>query len=324
MITLRAAEIHARIGPNWPQVMEVLGLPGFGTKKPRPCPLCGGKDRFVPDNRRGRGDYFCRGCGAGDGFKLLMGLYGWTFATARQRVMQAAGLTEPIARPRRLRPVTRPAPVEDGIARPSARVHSILRSACAVADCEDAVRYLKSRKLWPLPEGCTLRAHPSVEYFDAGNRLGRYAALIAAVRDLANELVTVHLTYLQAGAKLTQHAPRKLLSGLTGRSGCAARLTPIAGDTLGVCEGIETALAAQHLHKIPVWPTLNTTLLTRFEPPAGISRLVVLADHDAPGLEAAARLMERLQGRVHIELRVPRAPHKDWADVWAHQAGDLP
>jgi len=50
---------------------------------------------------------------------------------------------------------------------------------------------------------------------------------------------------------------------------------------------------------------------------------VIFADRDVPGLEAAARLMEHLQGRVRLELRVPPPPAEDWNDV-LHRQKELP
>jgi putative DNA primase/helicase len=95
------------------------------------------------------------------------------------------------------------------------------------------------------------------------------------------------------------------------------RLLP-AGPVLGIAEGIETALSAAIIDAVPVWSALNTSLLARFEPPPGIERLVIYADRDEPGLLAAIRLQERLQGRIRaglsVEVRVPRAPAADWND----------
>jgi putative DNA primase/helicase len=303
---IRAQDIHARIA--WPAVLEQLGgVSGFGSKKPRPCPICGGKDRFVPDNRRGRGDYFCRGCGPGDGFALLMKLHGWSFAETRRRVIEAAGLSRDVSPP--VSPIRPPEPV----AKPSARVLRLVRESCPIADCDDARGYLEHRGLWPLPDGCSLRAHPSVEYFADGVRVGRFPALVATVRDIDGALASAQVTYLQRGRKLETHQPRKLLSPLTGRRGCAVRLTA-ATEILGIAEGIETALAAHRQTGITTWAALCAAVLARFEPSPIVKRLVIFADRDAPGLEAAARLAESLQGRIAFEIRPPLPPAKDWAE----------
>jgi putative DNA primase/helicase len=319
---ISSTDIHAHIGAAWPSILDRLGIPGMGTKKGMPCPACGGTDRFIGDNRYNRGDFHCRGCGGhGDGFNLLMKVHGWTFTEARREVIAAAGITQD-ASPRSwpaLEPVEAggayapPAPPE--VAQPTGRVRDIMRTACSPDDVPDVRAYLASRHLWPLPAGCPLMAHATAEYWHEGQRIGRYPALVAPVRDLDGELVTVQLTYLLHGRKVEQHDPRKILSALTGRHGCAVRLMPVAGDTLGVAEGTETALAAYQLHHVPVWAALSKALLARFEPPPAVRRLRIYADRDISGLEAAARLMERLQGRVTMELHTAPAPHKDWADV---------
>ncbi|HWG75551.1 MAG TPA: toprim domain-containing protein [Steroidobacteraceae bacterium] len=189
-----------------------------------------------------------------------------------------------------------------------------------MADCPNAIEYLSSRGLWPLPDACQLRAHPGAEYWQEGNLIGRYPALIAEVRDAAGELATVHVTYLEGGKKLQADAPRKLLSGVEGREGCAVRLMQPA-EVLGVAEGIETALSAAALDNVPVWSALTTSLLAKFEPPSAVQTLRIYADRDEAGLLAAGRLMERLQGRVRFELRVPASPAKDFNDALLSRNG---
>ena len=215
------------------------------------------------------------------------------------------------------RDVTATAPEQ--VAQPTARVLRLRRETCQIYDCADAGAYLDSRHLWPVAAESTLKAHVSVEYFQDGQKLGRYPALIADVRDIHNDIVSTHITYLSAGRKLRPQEPRKLLSPVNGREGCAVRLAPIAGEALGIGEGIETCLAAALLHSMPVWAALNTTLLAKFTPPPEVKRLVIFADRDIAGLSAAARLMERLQGRITMELRTPPVTANDWADVLAAQ-----
>jgi putative DNA primase/helicase len=313
--SMRAAEIHARVGTAWPDVLAQLGIPEKALRnKHGPCPACGGRDRFRFDNKRGRGDYICGQCGAGDGFKLLERVHGWPFSEARARVMQAAGL-HAFAVPAS-GPITPPQRWHDAppLAHPTDRVLRLLRGRCAVGDCPDAIDYLESRGLWPLPDGVELHAHPNVEYFEDGKRVGRFPALVGEIRDVAGELVSLHVTYLEGGRKLAKPDARKILSPLAGREGCAVRLHP-ATDELGIAEGIETAMSAAMFDGLPMWAALNTSLLARFEPPPGVTRLRIYADRDEAGLTAAIRLGERLQGRLRVETHIPRAPAKDWNDV---------
>jgi putative DNA primase/helicase len=314
---MRADEIHARLASSWPQVLMQLGIAESSLQnKHGPCPACGGKDRFRFDNKRGRGDYICGRCGAGDGFKLLERVHGWPFSEARKRVIEAAGFSEGDAS----RPFTVSAPVAHAeilglAASPSERVHRLRRDRCSIENCDDAVDYLASRGLWPLPPDCSLKAHATVEYWNEGQRVARHPAIVADVVDVAGELVTCHVTYLDRGKKIADHEPRKILSAMTDRIGCAVRLLPATGNLLGVAEGIETGLSASIIDEVPVWAALNTSLLSKFEPPPGVLRLRIYADRDGPGLTAAVHLMERLQGRVALEIRIPPSPAKDWNDV---------
>ena len=324
---LGAQEIHGRI--HWPTVLVSLGIPETALRNRHgPCPACGGKDCFRFDHdKRGKGSFICskasgKGGGAlsGDGFALLMHVHGWGFSEARQRVIAAAGLAESTAAP--IAAPAQPREVQE-IAQPTSRVLRIRRGTCAVADCEPVVDYLTSRVLWPLPAGCALRAHPSVDYFDDEARhIGSFPAIVADLVDIVGELVTVHVTYVPGGRKLKTHDPRKLLSKTVGREGCAVRLWP-AAETLGVSEGIETAVSAAIIDEIPVWPTLNAALLAKFEPPPNVTTLRIYMDRDLAGLIAGIRLMERLQGRVRLEPRLPAGAAKDFNNQLTARLRDL-
>jgi putative DNA primase/helicase len=323
---ISASEIHKRLSSAWPRILLDLGIPESAlSNKHGPCPACGGTDRFRFDNKWAQGNFICGQCGAGDGFTLLQRVYGWSFREAVKRVVEAAGLTRPNGARSQVC-ATLPTPIPDRgrrVATPTAQVLRLHRGCCALESCADAVSYLASRALWPLPPGCTLSAHAAADYFETGRRIGRFPALVADVLDVAGEFVTCHVTWLREGRKLTGREPRKILSGLAGRVGCAARLMP-ATEVLGIAEGIETALAAAVLDEVPVWASLNAPLLARFDPPAGVLLLRVYADRDKAGHTAALQLMQRLQRRLQVEIRVPSAPAKDWNDVLNAHAPQRP
>lgn len=318
---MRAAEIASSIGPAWPAILEQLGIDGkYLRNRHGPCPACGGKDRYRFDNRHGRGGYYCNVCGAGDGFTLLQRVHGWDFRTARDRVMAAAGLDRDCKAAARLTPTRLPPkigamsqPETQPISQPTARVLKLKREACAFADCQGVVDYLTSRALWPAAARTSLRAHAGVDYFEDGRKVGRFPAMLAAVRDMAGDLVTLHTTHVEAGRKLARYEPRKILSPLHGREGCAVRLQPINGDVLGIGEGLETCIAASVLHGVTVWAALNAAMLAKFTPPPEVKTLVIFADPDEAGLTAAERLTDRLRDRLSIELRTPE--RGDWNDV---------
>lgn len=319
---LDAVAIHSALAGVWPEVLNRLGIgKEFLVNRHGPCPACGGKDRFRFDNRHGRGDFYCNQCGAGDGFTLLQLVHDWTFSDARRRVIEAAGLGH-TEQPAPIFRVAGPQPLSDRPATPTKRVRTLFRESTTPDLVIDVIKYLQSRCLWPLPVDCVLRAHASAEYWTRNEShksvcIGHYPALLGEVRDVEGELVTVHATWLKDGTKLTEYEPRKLLSKLTGRRGCSVRLMPLASETLGIAEGIESALAAHILHNLPVWATLNASLLAKFEPPRELHRVIVFADNDVPGLRAALKLTEQLDGRTTVVTKAPPKEGQDWADVLA-------
>ncbi len=169
---LRAADIHARV--NWAALLVQLGIdPSFvRLKKQGPCPVCNGTDRYTFDNRSGRGDFLCRQCGAGDGFELLRRVHGWSFSEARLAVMEAADEdSDGEATTTAARAMPAVAPITP-LSVPTTSIRRLVASSCAVVDRPDAVAYLASRCLWPLPDGCLLRAHVGWTTGTMGRRSG--------------------------------------------------------------------------------------------------------------------------------------------------------
>lgn len=81
---------------HWDRILPALGMPHEAlTSKHKPCPACGGKDRFryVGGDR---GEWFCGQGGettGGDGFNLLMHVHGWRFSEAAREVEQVLGIS---------------------------------------------------------------------------------------------------------------------------------------------------------------------------------------------------------------------------------------
>ena len=97
-------------------------------------------------------------------------------------------------------------------------------------------------------------------------------------------------------------------------TGGAVRLAEPADEVLLVGEGIESAAAAMQRFDLPGWAALGTAGLCALVVPEAVREVVIAADRDAPGLEAAAALAERLEAEGRrITIVAPRAGG-DFAD----------
>jgi putative DNA primase/helicase len=189
---MRSEEIHARIGSKWPDVLERLGVDRrFLTGRHGPCPICDGTDRFRFDNKWGRGSWYCSNCKSNDAFALLMGIRGWDFATARQQVLAAAGLqANQAVRERQLSCAQQRAPAA-ALSKPTNRVLRVAHESRSLESCPEVAEYLAGRQLWPLTAGHSLRAHPRLQYWEHGRAIGCFPSLVADVRDVGGDLVTL-------------------------------------------------------------------------------------------------------------------------------------
>ena len=187
-----------------------------------------------------------------------------------------------------------------------------------------AERYLLGRGI-SVPAGADLLFHPDLANFET--RAG-YPAMLGLVRNLGGEVVAVHRTYLREDGEAVRKAdipkPRMVL----GRSGGGTvRLAPIGPvGVLGLCEGIETGLAAMlACPGLPVWAALSTSGLEQAVLPPEARRIVILADNDASGAgfraaEAAAAKL-RLEGR-QVSIALPPQQGDDVNDMLLREGAE--
>lgn len=145
-------------------------------------------------------------------------------------------------------------------------------------------------------------------------RWGDQPVMLARVEDAQGELCGVHLTFLKPDG--SGRLEKRLAAGSKPMGG-AIRLYPIEADKpLALCEGVETALAVREATGWPVWACVSAGGLAAVVLPAGVREVVIAADHDKAGLEAARKLARRLlaEGRK-VRLATPPVPGADWLDV---------
>lgn len=124
----------------------------------------------------------------------------------------------------------------------------------------------------------------------------------------------LHVTYLRPDGrgKAPLASPRRIFGEMRG---AVVQLGPVPeGDDLGIAEGIETALSYRDLTGATTWAAMSSSNLRHVSPPAGIARLVIAADGDAAGVEAAHELAQKASRKVAC-LVMPAPEGTDWNDA---------
>jgi putative DNA primase/helicase len=127
-------------------------------------------------------------------------------------------------------------------------------------------------------------------------------------------LLGLHLTTLEPDGRGRRE--KRLAKGSRPRGG-AIQLYPFeAGTPLALAEGIETALAVRETTGWPVWATIAAPFMKEVVVPHEVKEVVIAADHDQTGIDAAKSLARRLirEGR-RVRLAVPSVEGEDWLDV---------
>jgi putative DNA primase/helicase len=290
---------------RWREILPALGIETrFLTNKHGPCPLCGGRDRFRFDDRRGEGTYYCNQCGAGVGLIMLRKLHGWSYAEACAKVDEIIGREWRSPPPQQARPAQKSPTVK------LAAIERLLREARSpeVVDAYLTRRGISARSSALLGDRkCAYRN-------EAKELVGLFPAIIAPVIGPDGTLLSAMRIY---DADVTPR--KKLMPSVANINGGAVRLFE-PGEELGVAEGIESALAAHELFDLPTWAALSEGGLRSFIPPPGLMRLVVLADNDASfiGQRAALDLAYRLRRDdpgLMVQVETPPEFDTDWLDV---------
>lgn len=294
---------------KWRGILLQLGVPdGSLTGRNVPCPMCGGTDRFMFDNKEGRGTWICRqACGAGDGMDLAIAFTGKPFADVARDIDQIIGRGDVKADP-----VRREMTTEEQ----QQAIRSVAALTQEITEGDVVDRYLHSRGLGEITYPPSLRFIPALRDGEGGVR----PAMVASVKDRMGKTISLHRTFLKSdgSGKAEMASPRKLMPGPLPDGACV-RLGDV-GDCLGVAEGIETALAASARFHMPVWAALNSSMLSKWEPPDDVTEVVIFGDNDPKfgGQAAAYTLAHRLAVRegMIVSVQIPDMPGTDWLDVY--------
>ena len=321
--------IHERTLGRWPAILAALridlpGRPGQHSE----CPSCrDGKDRFRFIDYEGRGTWYCSCCGgkdglggAGTGVDLVMRCRGVDFREACRlvdEVLPGSTVTIPKA--------------ADAEPRHSAR--AIWQRCLPIRQGDVSSLYLERRGIkldsWPV----MLRTMERALYVHEGKgrepkRREWLPAMVALFCSPDRATVTTFFTFLtHDGRKADVPRVKKFYPGKVPMGG-AIRLAGSA-ETMGIAEGIETALSAMLKWDIPVWAATGTAELAKWQPPDHVRHVIVFGDADRKfgGQHAAYALGYRLATQrrlglppITVEVRIPDDLDTDWNDVLQSEA----
>ena len=258
---------------------------------------------FRVNLRSGRWADFATGEGGGD----PVSLYAYLFTGGRQGVAARALDGGKIAvRSVDAAKVAKAANPDADEVRRIARARAIYAAAGPIGGPAEV--YLISRGLQPAAAWTRLRT-AVLNYLDAGENW----AIVAPVTGATGTLEGIQRTFLTAdGRKLPVRNPKLSLGRVRGG---AIRLADPAAE-LVLCEGLEDGLSlAQELPGAHVWAAPGAGMLSAMCLPPIVSSLIIAADNDAAGEQAARRAAERFasEGR-QVRIMRPDPAYKDWND----------
>lgn len=263
---------------KWALVLKSYDLPLITGKHhfKGKCPICAQRGKFRIDDKNGSGSYICV-CGAGDGWKLLNLTQKKDFSVLAKEVDVIIGNVQDYSTNTR-KVINQSESLRNRVLNKFSRLHELKGTA--------AERYLNNREIKTLPTG-------SIKFCEQENTAdGVLSAIYSLATDANNNPCYLHRTFLDGDKKAGIEACKKMNSlqddtYLEHAQSIAVRLFPSA-STLGIAEGIETALSSTQIYKCNTWSTLNASLMKKFRAPTGVEHLIIFTDTDKNGTGHAA------------------------------------
>jgi len=319
-----AGELKEKLTGRWLSVIQSLDsrFSGMETKKHYPCPVHGGRDGFrLFDNVEDTGGAVCNTCGVfTDGLALLQWSSGQDF---RETLIRVNDLVSD--------GTARPAPQVTKTIEPNTGKQRAIRKQLERSDTTinlPASEYFKFRGLPPVQEYPSIRYVDGIPFYHEGKPLLKpdgswqtYPAIIGVMRS-AEGIAGITQTFItKTGQRVTDDLKSRGIDSNGKRylnylplSGSAIRLG-VPDECLGVCEGLETALALREMtdNQLPIAAATSAALLRAIDIPERVKRVIIFADRDRSkaGEVAASALAERLaeQGKVVVVKLPPMNIH---------------
>lgn len=301
-------DIYDQARGRWRHILIEAGIPAAAlTGKHGECPLCkAGDDRWRYDNKNGDGTYYCNVCGAGRGVELVMRTRGLSFVEATKWIRSHLGDAK-VEAPRARR--------NDD--RTRQRLSRLWMEASPLNGSDPASLYLARRGLAISDAPKLLRYHSRAAYRHDDGKITKHHALVAKYVAPDAKDWTLHLTFLDGQGNKAQLPKVRKLAPISVPPGGAVRLSNSA-ETMGIAEGIETALSAQKMFGVPVWAALSDGGLIKWQPPSTAKCIMIFGDNDNgfAGQAAAYGLAHKLRGKnYNVDVRLPAELGADWNDM---------
>lgn len=268
------------------EVLSRFGLPEQITQRhlKEPCPICGKRDKFRYSEYNGNMGYICV-CGSGSVIDLVAKINSMEWSQACREVDKILGNRADIKRT--------PKPQNDLAKR--------FEHKEGLKDTP-AKQYLLSRGIKVLPQKDCKFSHSEMDEEEKRP----FQAILTAMTTNSGRLAYMHKTYLEGGTKAAIESNKKIFTlGGVNKKSCptchtefkeqvSAKIFPIA-PTLGIAEGLETALSCKQIYNVNTWASLNSGHMKKFIAPQGVNHLIIFADNDknGTGLAAAAECGNR-------------------------------
>ncbi len=162
--------------------------------------------------------------------------------------------------------------------------------------------YLASRGIAGTAAVPSLRYHPNLRHGPSGLR---FEAMVAAVQGPDGKITGIHRTYLLPGGRGKARVRQSKM--MLGRCAGGAVRFASAAPELVLGEGIESTLSVSQATGKPAWATLSTSGLRAIRLPPEVETVIIAADGDEPGEEAAQEAARRFiaEGRTAKIARPP-------------------
>jgi putative DNA primase/helicase len=292
-------------GLEWVRILGELGFPSsYLDGKHHGCPLChDGKDRFRFSPETSNGLYICNQCSSGNAVHLLSNYLNTDYQNAQNIISEHLGIKVPTNKK-----------IFSENEKLLWAIDQEIKTAKNISNDTVAFEYLKFRKL---SKFIPIIKDAKFNSFVKDNKLNEY--IVYFIRDADGKVCHTQKTFIRK--RQDSFSKQRIISKGSIPKGAAIRLLEPSGGIMGVCEGVETALACFDLYDIPTWSCLNTSILSNFIIPKDLSidKLVIFCDNDKnfSGQAASytlAKKMSALNKNLTVEVIVCPLPGKDFDD----------